>query len=206
MKTTCPKCAYVREPSDNLVPDWQCPKCGVVYAKYTVAARRRVLLSLTSSNEVSFSEIKLHERKQLMELEDLRRSIDQNFRGFSTGLGFIGDLEDVVVASVVKGAVEGLISAPMAAKARAQLTEAAALAKKIRESGTFVSVSTVENIHLPQTDLWRSFASVQGLRKELVQAPTKYITVNCDGHETNIFWDKVEQYKLIADVSPDPMS
>ena len=29
----CPKCAYVRTQSET-VPDWQCPKCGIVYAKY----------------------------------------------------------------------------------------------------------------------------------------------------------------------------
>jgi glutaredoxin len=32
MSTTCPKCRYVRLPSDR-APDWQCPSCGVAYAK-----------------------------------------------------------------------------------------------------------------------------------------------------------------------------
>ncbi|MFZ2268053.1 MAG: tetratricopeptide repeat protein [Azonexus sp.] len=30
--TTCPKCQYQRVASDT-APDWQCPKCGVAYAK-----------------------------------------------------------------------------------------------------------------------------------------------------------------------------
>ena len=29
----CPKCSYVRTQSET-VPDWQCPKCGIVYAKF----------------------------------------------------------------------------------------------------------------------------------------------------------------------------
>jgi len=29
----CPKCAYVRTASET-APDWQCPKCGIVYAKF----------------------------------------------------------------------------------------------------------------------------------------------------------------------------
>jgi uncharacterized Tic20 family protein len=29
----CPKCAYVRTESDT-APDWQCPKCDIVYAKF----------------------------------------------------------------------------------------------------------------------------------------------------------------------------
>lgn len=28
----CPKCQYVRTPADTS-PEWQCPSCGVVYAK-----------------------------------------------------------------------------------------------------------------------------------------------------------------------------
>jgi hypothetical protein len=30
----CPKCSYVRSEQDSIVPDWQCPKCGIVYAKF----------------------------------------------------------------------------------------------------------------------------------------------------------------------------
>ena len=29
----CPKCAYVRSPADA-APEWQCPKCEIVYAKF----------------------------------------------------------------------------------------------------------------------------------------------------------------------------
>lgn len=29
---TCPKCGYVRQPQDE-APDYECPKCGVIYAK-----------------------------------------------------------------------------------------------------------------------------------------------------------------------------
>jgi len=32
MSTTCPKCNYQRQPIDT-APDYECPKCGVVYAK-----------------------------------------------------------------------------------------------------------------------------------------------------------------------------
>jgi thiol-disulfide isomerase/thioredoxin len=30
----CPKCKYIRGPEDVVVPAWQCPKCGVAYAKF----------------------------------------------------------------------------------------------------------------------------------------------------------------------------
>lgn len=31
---TCPKCAYTRKLADKDKPDWQCPSCGIAYAKY----------------------------------------------------------------------------------------------------------------------------------------------------------------------------
>lgn len=31
--TVCPKCSYVRKPTDT-APDYACPSCGIVYAKY----------------------------------------------------------------------------------------------------------------------------------------------------------------------------
>lgn len=32
----CPKCGHVRVAADN-IPDWQCPKCGIAYAKFQQA-------------------------------------------------------------------------------------------------------------------------------------------------------------------------
>jgi hypothetical protein len=40
MKTVCPKCGYRRGP-DEVVPDGECPRCGVVYEKYRAARARR---------------------------------------------------------------------------------------------------------------------------------------------------------------------
>jgi TPR repeat protein len=33
----CPKCGYIRKPTDT-APDWQCPSCGIAYAKYGTVA------------------------------------------------------------------------------------------------------------------------------------------------------------------------
>jgi predicted RNA-binding Zn-ribbon protein involved in translation (DUF1610 family) len=40
MNTVCPKCAYRRGP-DEVVPDYECPQCGVVYEKYRAVMARR---------------------------------------------------------------------------------------------------------------------------------------------------------------------
>lgn len=36
--TICPKCRHVRQPNET-APDWQCPACGVAYAKVANAGR-----------------------------------------------------------------------------------------------------------------------------------------------------------------------
>ncbi len=36
---TCPKCAYTRKLADKDKPDWQCPSCGIAYAKYEQPAQ-----------------------------------------------------------------------------------------------------------------------------------------------------------------------
>jgi glutaredoxin len=41
MSTSCPKCHHIRHPSESSVPDWQCPACGVAYAKAADAAQGR---------------------------------------------------------------------------------------------------------------------------------------------------------------------
>jgi len=33
MSIVCPKCSYQRAPAD-VAPDWQCPSCGIAYAKF----------------------------------------------------------------------------------------------------------------------------------------------------------------------------
>jgi glutaredoxin len=38
MTTICPKCRHLRQPNET-VPDWQCPACGVAYAKAGDAGR-----------------------------------------------------------------------------------------------------------------------------------------------------------------------
>jgi glutaredoxin len=38
MMQVCPKCNYIRKPAET-VPDWQCPSCGIAYAKFQQGAQ-----------------------------------------------------------------------------------------------------------------------------------------------------------------------
>jgi len=58
MPTICPKCDHVRPP-DTQAPDWQCPACGVVYAKanqapYQPAAPRREIHGIRTESDGSW--------------------------------------------------------------------------------------------------------------------------------------------------------
>ena len=43
----CPKCKHVRGPNEA-APDWQCPKCGVAYAKF-LAAQQGAATTMTGT-------------------------------------------------------------------------------------------------------------------------------------------------------------
>jgi glutaredoxin len=53
----CPKCAYTRVKTDSNVPEWQCPKCGIAYAKFEAEqlgnweAKRGVVPTTTAVRE-----------------------------------------------------------------------------------------------------------------------------------------------------------
>ena len=58
MIRSCPKCGYARKDSDAKVPDWQCPSCGVAYAKFleqnqAPAAPRAPVLSAPAAAPMS---------------------------------------------------------------------------------------------------------------------------------------------------------
>lgn len=45
----CPKCAYERRPTDT-APDWECPACGVVYAKVAAKGHGYTVVQPTKDN------------------------------------------------------------------------------------------------------------------------------------------------------------
>lgn len=40
MEIICPKCNHLRQPTDH-APDYECPKCGIIYAKFDKAAQEK---------------------------------------------------------------------------------------------------------------------------------------------------------------------
>lgn len=193
----CPKCSYVRQPKDDVVPDWQCPKCSVVYAKVQASLSKFVKVRLVSGSEVQFSKVKLFDLPLIKRIEALRQAATTNLSGYSSGLGFFGSLEWVAVGSIVTGVIDSSVSNQMAKQGVNQLAEIAALSKQLRETSAYVHVSSIENIKYPDLGMWRAIVNDRMQRREMIHIASNYAFVEIEGRETALFWDKVEQYEYV---------
>jgi hypothetical protein len=193
----CPNCNYERQEKDSIIPDWQCPNCGLAYAKVKANLDRCVLMRLISGREIKCSKIKLYDLKLVQELDRIRKAAAVNLAGHSTGLGFWGDIEWVAIGSLVTSVIDSSISNQMQKQAMNQLVQAANIAKQIRETAAFVKVSSIENIQFPDLGLWRAVRFEKQRKMDVVHIASDYVFVESEGKETAISWDKVEQYELI---------
>lgn len=190
----CPKCHYIRQPKDSIVPDWQCPKCNVVYSKVQASLNKFVKIRLVSGQDVQFNKVKLYDLSLIKKIDVLRQAAAKNFSGFSSGLGFFGDLEWVAAGSFVTGVIEGAVSGQMAKQGANQLMEIAAISNQLRETAAFVHVSSVKNIKYPDIGMWRT---IDDKRRDMAHISSNYVFVETDGKEKALFWDKVEQYEYV---------
>lgn len=193
----CPKCHYVRQPKDNVVPDWQCPKCGIVYAKVQASLNKFVRVRLVSGQELKISKIKLFDLPIIRKIESLRQAASTNLSGYSSGLGFFGSLEWVAVGSAITGMIESSVSSQMAKQGANQLSEIATLSNQLRENASYVHVSSIENIKYPDVGMWRAIVHDKMQRREMIHIASNYVFVEIDKKETALFWDKIEQYEYV---------
>lgn len=194
----CPKCHYVRQPKDSIVPDWQCPKCGVVYSKAQASLNKFVKIRLASGGEVQFNKVKLFDLPLINKIEVLRSKAANNLSGYTSGLGFFGSLEWVAVGSVVTGMIENSVSNEMAKQGLNQLSEIAALSNQLRENAAFVQVSSIENIKYPDIGMWKAVINDNMKKREMAHIASNYVLVEIEGRETALVWDKVEQYQFVS--------
>lgn len=57
----CPKCGYQKTKNDDIYPDHECPKCGVIYAKANQEYQSPKKRNNNSTNESS-SEKRYHNK------------------------------------------------------------------------------------------------------------------------------------------------
>ncbi|HEX8091121.1 MAG TPA: hypothetical protein VF762_19860 [Blastocatellia bacterium] len=193
----CPNCSYVRQAKDSIIPEWQCPQCGIAYAKRQAALNRAVKVRMVSGQETVFHQIKLYDADLIYQLDSLRRAAAQNFAGYSSGLGFWGSLEWVAAGSLVTGMIEKGISNQMAQEGASQLRQIAVLSRKLRELATYVQIPSIDNIQYPEIGMWKASIGQPSMKRELIHFSGEYVFVKAEEKQVAIFWDKVEQYELV---------
>lgn len=194
----CPNCHYVRQDKDLVVPAWQCPHCGVAYVKFQAPIEPRTIVRahLTSGHEIQFSRVRLYDLLLVKQLDALRQVVSKKFAGFSTGLGFWGSMQWVVVGSLITGAIENSVSNKMAQEGQTLLADLGALTKHLRDTAVLVHVSAIENIQYPDIGLWKAVIGDRMMKRDLIHIASEYVIVEVDGKETALFWDKIERYEV----------
>ena len=195
----CPNCNYTRQAKDSIIPEWQCPNCGIAYAKRKAALNKALRIRMVSGQEMTVQQIKLYDADMVYRLDALRRTASKNLAGYSSGLGFSGSLEWVAAASLVTGILEQSRANQMAQDGYEQLREAAGLSRKIREIAPYVHVYTIDNIQYPEPGLWRATILQPSYKRELIQFAGDYVFVKTEDNEIALFWDKVERYEFISE-------
>lgn len=51
----CPKCGYKRQTTDT-APDYECPKCGIIYAKYELAQKEKAIRKAADEKRIADDE------------------------------------------------------------------------------------------------------------------------------------------------------
>jgi hypothetical protein len=154
---------------------------------------------MVSGRTVEFNKIKLYDRALINRLDALQKQANSNFRGFSTGLGFWGDIQSVAIASIANAIVEASVSAQMANAGASQLDQMDQLAEQLRNSSAFIEVRSIRNIEYPDPKGWAATKPREpGERsREMMHLPTNIVCIQEDEKESILFWDRIEQYELI---------
>ena len=96
--TTCPKCGYVRQPTDT-APDYECPKCKIIYSKFDPAAekRRQADLELKRQKAAEAEAQRLEKERQTAEMSWAVRLGEKHQKAEKTKCPYCG--YDLVVGS-----------------------------------------------------------------------------------------------------------
>lgn len=88
MSAPCPKCGYIRQLGET-APDYECPKCGVVYAKYLEALHQKAAAADQAMTSTAQQPGRSHTKSKL-----LRRKVAGGIFAALFALWVIGHLGD----------------------------------------------------------------------------------------------------------------
>lgn len=157
---------------------------------------KNIVIVLSSGKNIVVSEIKLFDSRIIQLLAEFQAKANGKLEGFSSGLGFVGNLSSVLVNSFLLGTIEGSISKSMEKEGNEIIGKLDIIREKILHSGQFVSVSEIINSIYPIPNNWYANLHNHNSEKKIfVSIYEPFLEVKTKD-DLNIFlrWSDVEQY------------
>lgn len=115
-----------------------------------------MLFGLSSGKQIAATEIMLFPEAEIVKIMQLKSRAQEELGGFSSGVGFWGSPEWALGGALALGFVESLISNSKMKKGMEILKDAAAKQVKLRELGSFITISDINGIHRPTPSEWNA--------------------------------------------------
>jgi hypothetical protein len=199
VSTSCPNCKTTFNVKSTLLG--KRADCSICRLPFDVVDSTRTLgrIVLNSGTEICFDAIYMYDSKRIAAAEEWRMEACRHLQYQSTGLGFIGGLATVVVASAVVGVIESVATNSANAKGYEMLAWYHQLMNELRYSGSFQNLSNIEHILIPNPALWMSRdLALTGVVWTMLLEERFIIIRSLDGSPLSINFSAIEQYWVSA--------
>ncbi len=190
---SCPSCKQPVRLTDEMVGGSMEPPLAEPVPPDPIVARIRMV----SGREHVCSAILMFDVGFVRAAERIQRQIEAKFKGFSSGLFFIGSFTSVVSRALTLGLVETVVNQQLSKSAVSQLEEFSEACIELRNSGRFIELHRIEGIKVPIPQQWKVIIGHNDA------GPTGYVLYNDPGIAVmtqngvvTILWDKVEDYSI----------
>ena len=203
---TCTSCGEVKglfEMREGL-----CKSCRIRQVeRYSLPTEKTVRKSINSTIKIilnsgtalDLTEVMLYDLNLIQETFQLEAIAKENLEGFSTGLGFIGNLGSVVMSSLILGMFENSVSKARASEGMEMMEKVNILRNKIQLSGKYFPISEIHNIDKPYPQNWFVEQVAIGKYKPVVYVPLQdnFFNINTSQGNCHIRWENVEHFSII---------
>ena len=160
----------------------------------TKAPSQTISVAMASGSRYCISEVFLCEEAQLRRAHALRIAASQNLGGGSTGIGFWGSPQWALGGALALGILEGIANNAAAKKGISQLEEANHALTAAKNDGAFIPVEDIQNIAVPQPELWRGIAKNSALKSYSHSGEHFILARDLEVGPIYLAWEKIESF------------
>jgi hypothetical protein len=164
-----------------------------------VTLERRLLLSLSSGQQLAVSKLMLFPEQEIQQFLTLKAKAQEELGGFSSGIGFWGSPEWAIGGAAALGLVESLISNAKTKKGLEILSEAARTQAKMRSMGVFFDIHFISGNWQPDPYAWRAVQPAEDADSDptsFIHNGDEFVWVEIGGLPTAVRWSSVLSYQL----------